>query len=590
MNKLILGDCLEVLKMIDSETVDLIYIDPPFFSNRTYEVIWGDKGEIRSFEDRFSGGIEHYIAWLKERIQEMYRILKPTGSIFVHCDWHANAYIRVHILDKIFGYNNFLGEITWQRTNVHNDAKKKLAVLDDTIWYYSKSSNFCYNPVYKSYNEDYLQKFYKYRDEKGVYQLGDLTNTKLGGYHYEYKGYLPNQNGWRCPLVTMERLDKEGLIYFPKNEKGRLRIKRYLNAEKGTLLGTIWEDIDWITITDEEFNLLFNNEEIDTVWADIQNVQGTSAEKIGYPTQKPEKLLERIIKMASNEGNTVLDCFVGGGTTIAVADKLNRNWIGIDQSVQAIKVTEFRLNKQQDLFSKPFTVQLHKYDYDTLRYKDAFQFETWIVGQFGGVANSKQRSDLGLDGRTRENQPIQVKRSDNIGRNVVDNFKSACERYDKTSFEKHKSENKAVGFIIAFSFGKGAVQEVARLRVEEQIIIELITVENIVPIAKKPTLQVEMQDLGKVGAANSKELRQISFVATGQSEAGITGVTTRFYAWDFNYNGTNFVPEILLDKQGRQTYLFKAGEHKIAVKVVDNEGLENIEVIKLKVNGEVKRS
>jgi len=128
------------------------------------------------------------------------------------------------------------------------------------------------------------------------------------------------------------------------------------------------------------------------------------------------------------------------------------------------------------------------------------------------------------------------------------------------------------------------------LRVEEQIIIELITVENIVPIAKKPTLQVEMQDLGKVGAANSKELRQISFVATGQSEAGITGVTTRFYAWDFNYNGTNFVPEILLDKQGRQTYLFKAGEHKIAVKVVDNEGLENIEVIKLKVNGEVKRS
>jgi DNA modification methylase len=585
VNKLILGDCLEVLKTIDSESIDLIYIDPPFFSNRTYEVIWGDKGEVHSFEDRFSGGIDHYIAWLKERSQEMHRILKPTGSIFVHCDWHANAYIRVHILDKVFGYNNFLGEITWQRTNVHNDAKKKLAVLDDTIWYYSKSSTFCYNPVYKSYSEDYLQKFYKYRDEKGVYQLSDLTNTKLGGYHYDYKGYLPNQNGWRCPLTTMEKLDKEGLIYFPKNEKGRLRIKRYLNVEKGTLLGTIWEDIDWMTISDEEFNLLFNTEEIDTVWADIQNVQGTSAEKIGYPTQKPEKLLERIIKMASNEGDTVLDCFLGGGTTVAVADKLNRKWIGIDQSVQAIKVTEFRLNLNQNLFSQPFSVFLHKYDYDTLRYKEAFEFENWIIGQFGGLANSKQRGDLGLDGRTKENQPIQVKRSDNIGRNVIDNFKSACERYDKTVFERNKAEQKPIGFIIAFSFGKGAIQEVARLKNEENVIIKLITVEEIVPIAKKPTLQVEIKDLG-----TTKNLREIEFVATGQSEAGMMEANIRFYAWDFAYNEHSFLPTVLLDKEGKQTYKFKAGEHKIAVKVVDNEGLENIEVIKLKINGEIKRN
>ncbi|MCU0392387.1 MAG: hypothetical protein MUE81_14820 [Thermoflexibacter sp.] len=551
INKLILGDCLEVLKTINSESIDLVYIDPPFFSNRTYEVIWGDKGEVRSFEDLFAGGIEHYIAWLRERVQEMHRLLKPTGSIFVHCDWHANAYIRVYILDKIFGYNNFLGEITWQRTNVHNDAKKKLAVLDDTIWYYSKSNTFCYNPVYKSYNEDYLQKFYKYRDEKGVYQLGDLTNTKLGGYHYEYKGYLPNQNGWRCPVVTMKKLDKEGLIHFPKDLKGRLRIKRYLNTEKGTLLGTIWEDIDWMSISDEEFNLLFNTEEIDTVWTDIQNVQGTSSEKIGYPTQKPEALLERIIKMASNEGDTVLDCFMGGGTTIAVADKLNRNWIGIDQSVQAVKVTEFRLNVQQNLFSKPFSVQLHKYDYDTLRYKDAFEFESWIVGQFGGISNAKQRGDLGLDGRTRENQPIQVKRSDNIGRNVIDNFFSAVQRFDKASFEKNKAENKPVGFIIAFSFGKGALQEVARLKVEEQIIIELVSVESIVPIAKKPTLQVEMEDLGKGGTANNKEMRQIQFTAKAQIEAGMTGATSYFYAWDFNYNGQNFVPEVLLDRIGK---------------------------------------
>ena len=206
INKLILGDNLEILRSMESETVDLIYLDPPFFSNRNYEVIWGDKGEVRSFEDRFSGGIDHYISWLKERVIEMHRILKPTGSIFLHCDWHANAYIRVYILDKVFGSNNFRGEIGWQRTNAHSDAKKKLAVLKDSIWYYSKSSNFVYNPVYVELSEKYKDAFYRYRDEKRLYQLGDLTNTKPGNYNYEYKGYKPNENGWRCPTKTKKKV------------------------------------------------------------------------------------------------------------------------------------------------------------------------------------------------------------------------------------------------------------------------------------------------------------------------------------------------------------------------------------------------
>jgi len=144
VNRLILGDNLEILKSMESDTIDLIYLDPPFFSNRNYEVIWGDSGEIRSFQDRWSGGISHYIDWLKERVAEMHRILKPTGSIFLHCDWHADAYIRVHILDRIFGENNFRGNIIWQRAQAHNDAKKKIAVLSDTIWYYSKSRKTTY--------------------------------------------------------------------------------------------------------------------------------------------------------------------------------------------------------------------------------------------------------------------------------------------------------------------------------------------------------------------------------------------------------------------------------------------------------------
>ena len=360
----------------------------------------------------------------------------------------------------------------------------------------------------------------------------------------------------------MQKLHDDRRIRYPTDKNGnydftkRPGLKRYLNEQKGQLLGN--------------------------VWTDIQNVQAHAKERIGYPTQKPSLLLKRIVEMASNEGDAVLDPFVGGGTTVAVADKLNRRWIGIDQSVQAVKVTEFRLNNQQDLFSKPFVVQLHKYDYDTLRYKDAFAFETFMVQQFGGTTNTKQRGDLGLDGKTKEGVPIQVKRSDGVGRNVVDNFLSAVQRFDKKLFDQNIAERKPIGYIIAFSFGRGAIEEVARLKNKENTVINLVTVESIVPIAKKPTLTIAVNDLGK----DKKQLREIEFTATATSLADI-----EFYAWDFAYQADRgFKPEILIDKAGKQTHKFKAGLYNIAVKVVDNDGLDNMEVIKLKVNGTIERN
>lgn len=512
INKLILGDNLEILRSIETESVDLIYLDPPFFSNRNYEVIWGDSGEIRSFEDRFSGGIDHYISWLKERVIELHRILKSTGSIFLHCDWHADAYIRVHILDKIFGEKYFLNAVDWCY-NVGGKSKRHFARKKDTIFWYSKSKNWKFNPEKIGIKRD--------------------TGTKSQG----------GKMG----------IDEDGRPYQDKIVRLSGKIYRYyLDEDK------IPED--W--------------------WTDINSLQSGSSERIGYPTQKPMKLLERIINCASDEGDLILDPFVGGGTTVAVADKLNRKWIGIDQSVAAIKVTEARMNNQQDLFAKPFVTQLHKYDYDTLRFKDAFEFEIFIVTQFGGINNTKQRGDLGLDGKTRENQPIQVKRSDAVGRNVVDNFLSAVKRNDKNLYEKNKDEMKPIGFIIAFSFGKGAVQEVARLKNEENIIIKLVTVEEIIPIAKKPNLTIEIVDK----ETDKKGLREIEFVAKGTSEAGV-----EFYMWDFNYKNEKFNPEIMFDKKGEQNYKFKPGICNIAVKVIDNEGLENIEIIKLKVNGKIER-
>ncbi|RKZ86056.1 MAG: hypothetical protein DRR19_15530, partial [Candidatus Parabeggiatoa sp. nov. 1] len=313
------------------------------------------------------------------------------------------------------------------------------------------------------------------------------------------------------------------------------------------------------------------------VWTDINALFRNNQERIGYPTQKPEKLLERIILAASNEGDRVLDPFVGGGTTVAVAERLKRHFLGIDQSVQAIKVTEMRLQKPQDLFSKPFTVQLHKYDYDTLRYKDAFEFEQWIIQQYGGLPNIQQRGDKGIDGKTSDGVPIQVKRSDNTGRNVVDNFRAACGRFDKALFEKkYQAQGLPVGIIIAFSFGKGAVQEVARLKNEEDIIIELVTVDTIVPIAKKPKLTLQYEQLG----TDKKGLREIAFTASGDSEVGI-----EFYAWNWDFDeAKGFQADVLIDKIGKQQPKFKAGNYRVAVKIVDNEGLEAMEIIDLKVN------
>jgi DNA modification methylase len=283
VNKLILGDNLEILKAMEGETVDLIYLDPPFFSNRNYEVIWGDEGEVRSFQDRWSGGIDQYIAWLKERVVEMHRVLKPTGSIFLHCDWHADAYIRVEILDKVFGMNNFRNEIIW---NYNGWVHKKMSHFPnkpDTIFFYSKSEKNRYISLSEKWTkEEYIAK----------------RKQKI-------------------------HVDEEERAYI-FDKRGNVGQRRYLDIA------------------------ILEGQPITDVWT-IDVLTSSSKERIGYPTQKPVALLERIIKCASNEGNLVLDPFMGGGTTIVAADKLKRRWIGIDQSVQAVKVTELRLNVQPKL-------------------------------------------------------------------------------------------------------------------------------------------------------------------------------------------------------------------------------------------------
>ncbi len=447
-----------MLKDIPDKSVDLIYIDPPFNSNRNYEVFWGDSQETRRFEDRF-GDAEAYIDYMTPRALELYRVLKDTGSFYYHCDWHASHYVKV-MLDRIFDFDNFQNEIIWQRTNTHNDAVKKLPNVSDSILYYTKSGSYNYNPIYVKYNEEYLKKFYRHEDEKGIYTLDNLANPKPGGYKYEYKGYLPPDNGWRCPHKTMERWDNENLIYFPKEKIQRLRFKRYLDKSKGVLIGNIWTD--------------------------IQNVQGASSERMGYPTQKPLTLLERIIQASSNKGDVVLDAFCGCGTTLIAAEKLKRKWLGIDISPTSCRVMSQRL---YDIFKldegKDFYVKDLKRTEKELRELPPFEFQNWAVIALGGIPSKVKSGDFGIDGKlypiekskvkkegmdlfgeTDIYYPIQVKQRDKVGRPDIDAFETAIRR-----------DGRKRGYFLSFDFSKDAIKEIKRLDKEGEIEIVPVTVK-----------------------------------------------------------------------------------------------------------------
>ncbi len=268
-NQLILGDNLEVLRTIPTESIDLIYIDPPFFSGRNYNVIWGDSNEVRSFHDIWEGGIDSYLVWLNARLWEMRRVLTKTGSIYVHCDWHASHYIKTE-MDKIFGYENFKNEIIWCYTSTGALKPRWFKRKHDVIFWYTKSQ------------------------EEWIYNL-DIVRVP-----YSEKTVANYQKGLRGSGFS-------GDSYKEGQEK----------------LGKAPEDF----------------------WADIAEAFKSTRENIGYPTQKPEALIERIIQASSQEGGIVADFFCGGGTTLAVAQRLKRRFIGCDSSRIAIAVTLDRLVK-----------------------------------------------------------------------------------------------------------------------------------------------------------------------------------------------------------------------------------------------------
>ncbi|WP_375479211.1 DNA methyltransferase [uncultured Jatrophihabitans sp.] len=438
-------DNLARMATLPSESIDLVYLDPPFFSNRVYELIWGDEAEVRSFEDRWEGGIQWYAEWMRDRLIEIRRLLKPTGTVYLHCDFHASHYLKV-MMDEFFGSQWFRNEIVWQRTIAKSLSTVRLPNNHDVILVYSKSKRPTWNAdeMFQKYDEQNLDartaSKYTHRDPDGrLYRLDSLINPNADRPNLTYE-FLGVTRVWRWTRDRMQRAYEDGLVV--QSRDGRVpQLKRYLDEQRGRPIGD--------------------------VWTDIPPLNSRAAERLGYPTQKPEALLERIIRASSNPGDVVLDPFCGCGTTVTVAQKTGRQWVGIDISPTAVHIMDRRIRRiagvaAPKLIGLPSTVE-------SLRALRPFEFQNWVIQQFYGVGSPRKTGDMGIDGYTfLTHDPIQVKQSEHVGRNVVDNFETAVKR-DRSS----------TGWVVAFSFTKGAREEAARARWHEHLDIKLVAVDEL---------------------------------------------------------------------------------------------------------------
>jgi site-specific DNA-methyltransferase (adenine-specific) len=434
-NKLYYGDNLDVLRRyVKDETVDLIYLDPPFNSRQDYNVLFAEKdgsqssSQIRAFEDTWEWNIDAqrayeeivergdrvgdalrafktflfnsdmmaYLAMMAPRLVELRRVLKGTGSIYLHCDPTASHYLKI-LMDAVFQPQNFKNEVIWKRTSSHS-AAKRWGDIHDTILFYAKGSVWTWNEVLVAHTEEYSAR-YKNTDDLGR-PWADDNLTAPGVRHGDsgsvWRGFdvTAKASHWKVNTKTIEGivgipaatkmsttqkldlLDSEGFIHWPRGGKGFPRFKRFLS--KGS--------------------------HIQDIVSDIPPINSQAQERLGYPTQKPEALLERILKASSNEGDLVLDPFCGCGTTVQVAQRLNRRWIGIDITHLAIGLIKKRLN---DAFGpeikSTYEVIGEPTDYTgaaALAAEDKYQFQWWALGQVGArPADQKKGADRGIDGR-----------------------------------------------------------------------------------------------------------------------------------------------------------------------------------------------
>ena len=418
-NTLFYGDNLGILRdHVADESIDLIYLDPPFNSNRTYNVLFKEKSgdaspaQIEAFNDTWqwdrsaektydelvidgphnvsqmisamrqflgSNDMMAYLVMMAARLIELHRVLKPTGSLYLHCDPTASHYLKI-LLDSVFGPRQFRNEIVWQRTSAHSDAHR-WGPNNDAILFCSKSDAFNWNPQYQGHSESLRASHYANLDESGRrYTLSDLTaqGTRQGRSGMPWRGFDPATKGnhWKYTIERLDELETDGRIYWPSKPGGWPRYIRYLDELKGVPLQAIWTD--------------------------VPPVNAKALERLGYPTQKPLALLERIISGSSNPGDIVLDPFCGCGTAVIAAQKLGRQWIGIDVTHLAISLIKYRL---EDSFPGiEFDVRGEPADVGAalmLAEADRYQFQWWALSLVKAKpveGKEKKGADKGIDG------------------------------------------------------------------------------------------------------------------------------------------------------------------------------------------------
>lgn len=411
-NTLWFGDNLEILRSFPADMVDLIYLDPPFNSKANYNILFKTPADVKSesqilaFEDTWHWGttsesyydmllktsaapmiegLRHvlgkndmtaYLMMMSVRLVELHRVLKQTGSICLHCDPVASHYLKA-VMDAVFDVKNFRNEIIWKRTNSTKEQTKVFGRQHDILLWFSKSDQYTYHKTSKRLEDKQPSSAFSSddKDGRGPYQTIAII---AGGIQrspnrrvFEFKGV---KEQWLYKIETLEQWWKDGLIV--KTSGGKYRKKDYWSdkVRRGDAVSDIWND------------------------ADVAPIQ--SNERLGYPTQKPQALLERIIKASSNEGDIVLDPFCGCGTTIEAAQKLNRRWIGIDITHLAISLIEKRMRDAFDIRVKVKGVPQDVEGAKELAVRNKLQFEHWAVTRIPNIIpNKKQVGDRGVDGR-----------------------------------------------------------------------------------------------------------------------------------------------------------------------------------------------
>ena len=421
-NKLYFGDNLHILREMESESVDLIYLDPPFNSNATYNVLFRERSgeesaaQIMAFEDTWRWSIESelayrevitdgpeklrnlleamrgflgqndmmaYLTMMAQRMAELHRVLNPMGSIYLHCDPTASHYLKL-MMDAVFDSRRFRREIIWQRSRSHGGATNYNSV-HDTIYYYSKTGTVTWNPQYQPHAPRYIESHYRLMNEDGRrYQLVSAHGSGPGPARTFGDRVIepPAGRHWAWDQDRIDRLMDEGRIVFTRT--GTPRYKRYLDDTPGS------------PVTD--------------VWTDVFSVNSQAGERIGYPTQKPEALLERIISASSDEGDVILDPFCGCGTAVAVAERLGRRWIGIDITHLAVSIMKSRLHdtfgaelSEYDVIGVPQDVESARALAVESGGEGRYQFEYWALGLINARPANKTRrgADGGIDGDIR---------------------------------------------------------------------------------------------------------------------------------------------------------------------------------------------